>query len=160
MRGLRIENVGSRQAVPGDEQAGRRSCPRSPYSGPWSIVGFVVSSAVLLAMQDNSPQSAATEAPEYELAGAPDTPGGSAAPVAFNVEPSGVAGGDPEPRPRQDLALAAESLIGDAATGGLQEPVRLPRNPAHHPIRRRPLPGLQLHAHVGRHARAALHRAS
>ncbi len=104
--------------------------PKVALFGAMAVVGFVVSSAVLLAMQDNSPQSAATEAPEYELAGAPDTPGGSAAPVAFNVEPSGSPAAIPSLDPAS-LALAAESLIGDAAPAAYKNPSGFPRI---HPI--------------------------
>ena len=75
------------------------------------VVGFVVSSAVVQALQDRSPQSAATEAPDYILAGAPDTPGDSPEPVAFDVEPSG----SPEPLESlspADLTAAADSVLG------------------------------------------------
>ena len=126
--------------------------PRLALFGVMVVVGFVISSAVVQALQDRSPQSAATEAPDYVLAGAPDTPGGSPEPVVFNVEPSG----SPETLESlapADLTAAADSLLG-AEPGGLQEPVGLPAHPADHPVRRRPVPGLELHADLGRDARA------
>ena len=85
--------------------------PRLALFGVMVVVGFVISSAVVQALQDRSPQSAATEAPDYVLAGAPDTPGGSPEPVVFNVEPSG----SPETLESlapADLTAAADSLLG------------------------------------------------
>lgn len=85
--------------------------PRIAVFAVMVVVGFVISSAVVLAVQDRTPQTATTEAPDYVLAGAPDTPGGSPVPVAFDVEPSG------SPVPLEslapaDLTAAADSLLG------------------------------------------------
>jgi hypothetical protein len=85
--------------------------PRIAVFAVMVVVGFVVSSAVVVALQDRSPQTATTEAPDYVLAGAPDTPDGSPVPVAFDVEPSG------SPVPLEslstaDLTAAADSLLG------------------------------------------------
>jgi hypothetical protein len=101
--------------------------PRLALFGVMVVVGFVISSAIVQALQDRSPQSAATEAPDYVLAGAPDTPGGSPEPVAFNVEPSG----SPETLESlapADLTAAADSLLG-AEPAVYKNPSGFPRIP-------------------------------
>jgi hypothetical protein len=102
--------------------------PKVVLFGVMVVVGFVVSSAVLLALQDTTPQSTATEAPEYMLAGAPDTPGGSAAPVAFDAQPSGSPEALQSLDPA-DLSLAAQSLLGGAEPASYKNPSGFPRIP-------------------------------
>ncbi len=101
--------------------------PRLVLFGVMVIVGFVVSSAVVLALQDRTPQSAATEAPDYVLAGAPDTPGGSPVPVAFDALPSGSAVPLESLAPA-DLTAAADTLLG-AEPAAYKNPSGFPRVP-------------------------------
>ena len=101
--------------------------PRLVLFGVMVIVGFVVSSAVVLALQDRTPQSAATEAPDYVLAGAPDTPGGSPVPVAFDAVPSGSAVPLESLAPA-DLTAAADTLLG-AEPAAYKNPSGFPRVP-------------------------------
>ena len=101
--------------------------PKLALFGVMVVVGFIVSSAVVQALQDRSPQSATTEAPDYVLAGAPDTPGASAEPIAFNVEPSG----SPETLESlapADLTAAADTVLG-AEPAVYKNPSGFPRIP-------------------------------
>ena len=101
--------------------------PKLALFGVMVVVGFIVSSAVVQALQDRSPQSAATEAPDYVLAGAPDTPGGSPQPIAFNVEPSGSPEALESLAPA-DLTAAADSVLG-AEPAVYKNPSGFPRIP-------------------------------
>ncbi len=101
--------------------------PKVVLFGVMVVVGFVVSSAVVQSLQDRSPRSAATEAPDYVLAGAPDTPGGSSQPIAFNVEPSGSPEALESLAPA-DLTAAADSLLG-AQPAVYKNPSGFPRIP-------------------------------
>ena len=101
--------------------------PKVVLFGVMVVVGFIVSSAVVQATQDRSPRSATTDAPDYVLAGAPDTPGGSAQPIAFNVEPSGSPEALESLAPA-DLTAAADTLLG-AEPAVYKNPSGFPRIP-------------------------------
>ena len=101
--------------------------PKLALFGVMAVVGFIVSSAVVLALQDRSPQSSVTDAPDYVLVGAPDTPGGSPVPVAFDVQPSGSPEALPSLAP-VDLTAAADSVLG-AAPAAYKNPSGFPRVP-------------------------------
>ena len=58
----------------------------------------------------------------------------------------------PEPRAGRPRGSSRQPARRRGA-GELPQPVRLPAHPAHHAVRRRAVPGVQLHAHVRRDAR-------
>ena len=102
--------------------------PRILLFGVMVVVGFVISSAVVLALQDRSPQSAATEAPDYLLAGAPDTPrrvarAGGVQRRAVRARPVPL-----ESLAPADLTAAADSLLG-AEPAVYKNPSGFPRIP-------------------------------
>jgi hypothetical protein len=84
-------------------------------------IGAVVANVAVASVSDRTPQSSATDAPEYLLAGA-DTPISSEAPVvAFNEEPGGEALPLPTLAPF-DLNAAAAALLGGGEPGQGVEP--------------------------------------
>ncbi len=105
--------------------------PRILVFGISALIGAVIASVVVAAMQDRSPVSSAGAAPEYMLAGA-DTPSGPGPVVAFdeNIAADLVATGGLAP---EDLSAAAAALLGDgeqpaaAAPASFVDPTGFPR---------------------------------
>ena len=92
-----------------------------------AVIGATVATVAVSALKDHSPVSTAGEAPEFMLAGAPDSPSGEL-PVAFDVSENPA---DASPVPTlapADLALAADALIGAEPVVALN-PTGFPRVP-------------------------------
>ncbi len=104
--------------------------PRILVFGVSALIGAVIASVVVAAIQDRSPVSSAGAAPEYMLAGA-DTPSGPGPVVAFNENAAAELVALPSLSP-EDLGAAAEALLGGgepgiAAPASFVDPTGFPR---------------------------------
>ena len=92
-----------------------------------AVIGATVATVAVSALKDHSPTSTASKAPDFMLTGAPDSPGGEL-PIAFDVSENPA---DASPVPTlapEDLALAANALIGAKPVVALN-PTGFPRVP-------------------------------
>ena len=104
--------------------------PKILVFGVSALVGAVIASVVVAAMQDRSPVSSVGAAPEYMLAGA-DTPSGPGPVVAFNENAAAELAAIPSLAP-EDLSAAAAALLGGgepgvAAPASFVDPTGFPR---------------------------------
>jgi hypothetical protein len=90
-------------------------------------VGAFVANVVVGVIGERTPEATVTDAPDYLLASAGDTPDGQVLPVVFSVEPEG----DPTPLPTlspEQLEAVANSLL-PAEPAAYKNPSTLPRIP-------------------------------
>jgi hypothetical protein len=100
--------------------------PKVLVFGVSVVVGAVIASVAVGAMQNEGPVSTVGVAPQYLLQG-PDTPAGPGVPVAFDEEETGVETALAS-LPPEDLSAAAEALLG-GETVSFTNPAGFPRIP-------------------------------
>ena len=127
--------------------------PRLALFGVMVVVGFVISSAVVPGAPGPVAAVRRDRGPRLRPRRRAGHPGRVARARRVQRRAIGLARDPPIPgagRPHRRRRQPARRRAG-----GLQEPVGLPAHPADLPVRRRPVPGLELHADLGRDDRAA-----